>query len=43
MADELDASKKTKTLMECVCLRYFNVYGPKPRFDPYGNVGRVLE
>jgi UDP-glucose 4-epimerase len=24
--------------MECVCLRYFNVYGPKQRFDAYGNV-----
>ena len=24
--------------MECVCLRYFNVYGPYQRFDAYGNV-----
>ncbi len=24
--------------LETVCLRYFNVYGPNQRFDPYGNV-----
>jgi len=24
--------------IEVVCLRYFNVYGPKQRFDAYGNV-----
>lgn len=24
--------------LEAVCLRYFNVYGPKQRFDAYGNV-----
>jgi UDP-glucose 4-epimerase len=24
--------------MECICLRYFNVYGPNQRFDAYGNV-----
>ena len=24
--------------IEAVCLRYFNVYGPNQRFDPYGNV-----
>ncbi|HSM85257.1 MAG TPA: NAD-dependent epimerase/dehydratase family protein [Candidatus Limnocylindrales bacterium] len=24
--------------MECVCLRYFNVYGVKQRYDAYGNV-----
>jgi nucleoside-diphosphate-sugar epimerase len=24
--------------MEMVCLRYFNVYGPRQRFDAYGNV-----
>jgi UDP-glucose 4-epimerase len=24
--------------MEVVCLRYFNVYGPRQRFDAYGNV-----
>jgi UDP-glucose 4-epimerase len=24
--------------MECVCLRYFNVYGPNQRYDAYGNV-----
>lgn len=24
--------------MECVCLRYFNVYGPHQRYDAYGNV-----
>lgn len=24
--------------MEVVCLRYFNVYGPNQRMDPYGNV-----
>jgi UDP-glucose 4-epimerase len=24
--------------IECVCLRYFNVYGPHQRFDAYGNV-----
>ncbi|MBZ5524453.1 MAG: GDP-mannose 4,6-dehydratase [Acidobacteriia bacterium] len=24
--------------MECVCLRYFNVYGPGQRYDAYGNV-----
>lgn len=24
--------------MECVCLRYFNVFGPRQRFDAYGNV-----
>ena len=24
--------------MECACLRYFNVYGPKQRYDAYGNV-----
>lgn len=24
--------------LECVCLRYFNVYGPRQRFDAYGNV-----
>jgi UDP-glucose 4-epimerase len=24
--------------LECVCLRYFNVYGPLQRFDAYGNV-----
>ncbi len=24
--------------LECVCLRYFNVYGPHQRFDAYGNV-----
>jgi UDP-glucose 4-epimerase len=24
--------------IEAVCLRYFNVYGPKQRFDAYGNV-----
>jgi len=24
--------------VECVCLRYFNVYGPNQRFDAYGNV-----
>lgn len=24
--------------METVCLRYFNVYGPRQRFDAYGNV-----
>ena len=24
--------------VECVCLRYFNVYGPHQRFDAYGNV-----
>jgi UDP-glucose 4-epimerase len=24
--------------LECVCLRYFNVYGVKQRFDAYGNV-----
>lgn len=24
--------------MECVSLRYFNVYGPRQRFDAYGNV-----
>jgi UDP-glucose 4-epimerase len=24
--------------LECVCLRYFNVYGPNQRYDAYGNV-----
>jgi len=24
--------------MECICLRYFNVYGIKQRYDAYGNV-----
>ena len=24
--------------IECVCLRYFNVYGPNQRYDAYGNV-----
>jgi UDP-glucose 4-epimerase len=24
--------------LECVCLRYFNVYGPRQRYDAYGNV-----
>jgi UDP-glucose 4-epimerase len=24
--------------MSCVCLRYFNVFGPRQRFDAYGNV-----
>lgn len=24
--------------MEAICLRYFNVYGPRQRFDAYGNV-----
>lgn len=24
--------------LECVCLRYFNVYGPHQRYDAYGNV-----
>jgi len=24
--------------LDCVCLRYFNVYGPNQRFDSYGNV-----
>ena len=24
--------------LECVCLRYFNIYGPGQRFDAYGNV-----
>ncbi len=24
--------------MHCVCLRYFNVYGPNQRYDAYGNV-----
>lgn len=24
--------------IECVCLRYFNVYGPHQRYDAYGNV-----
>jgi UDP-glucose 4-epimerase len=24
--------------LEAICLRYFNVYGPNQRFDPYGNV-----
>lgn len=24
--------------LECVCLRYFNVYGVRQRFDAYGNV-----
>jgi len=24
--------------LECICLRYFNVYGPNQRFDAYGNV-----
>jgi len=24
--------------LEAVCLRYFNVYGPRQRFDAYGNV-----
>src|SRR5881397_2090468 len=24
--------------MDCVCLRYFNVYGPGQRYDAYGNV-----
>lgn len=24
--------------LECVALRYFNVYGPRQRFDAYGNV-----
>ena len=24
--------------MSCVCLRYFNVYGPLQRYDTYGNV-----
>ena len=24
--------------MDCVCLRYFNVYGPNQRYDAYGNV-----
>lgn len=24
--------------MEIICLRYFNVYGPRQRFDAYGNV-----
>ncbi len=24
--------------LNCVCLRYFNVYGPNQRFDAYGNV-----
>jgi len=24
--------------IQCVCLRYFNVYGPSQRFDAYGNV-----
>jgi UDP-glucose 4-epimerase len=24
--------------LPCVCLRYFNVYGPRQRFDAYGNV-----
>jgi UDP-glucose 4-epimerase len=24
--------------LECICLRYFNVYGPNQRYDAYGNV-----
>lgn len=24
--------------IECICLRYFNVYGPNQRYDAYGNV-----
>lgn len=24
--------------LKCVCLRYFNVYGPNQRYDAYGNV-----
>ncbi len=42
-ASKLCAEKETLAFgklhgMETVCLRYFNVYGPRQRFDAYGNV-----
>jgi len=42
-ASKLCAEKETLAFgklygMETVCLRYFNVYGPHQRLDPYGNV-----
>jgi nucleoside-diphosphate-sugar epimerase len=42
-ATKLCAEKETLAYgklygMETVCLRYFNVYGPRQRFDAYGNV-----
>jgi UDP-glucose 4-epimerase len=32
------AYAKLYSSLECVCLRYFNVYGVNQRFDAYGNV-----
>jgi UDP-glucose 4-epimerase len=42
-ASKLGAEKETLAFgklhsIETVCLRYFNVYGPRQRFDAYGNV-----
>ena len=42
-ASKLCAEKEALALgklygIEVVCLRYFNVYGPRQRFDAYGNV-----
>lgn len=42
-ASKLCAEKEALALgklhgIEIVCLRYFNVYGPRQRFDAYGNV-----
>jgi UDP-glucose 4-epimerase len=42
-ASKLCAEKETLAFgklhgIETVCLRYFNVYGPRQRFDAYGNV-----
>ncbi|MDO8527702.1 MAG: SDR family oxidoreductase [Deltaproteobacteria bacterium] len=39
LAGELQALSYAKLYgMDCVALRYFNVYGPNQRFDAYGNV-----
>ncbi len=37
-AEKLCLSYAKLYTLEVVCLRYFNVYGPRQRFDAYGNV-----